>query len=108
MRWCFRHNYFDAIFCCEAIMLFEKPMEALASWHDYLKNGGMLSFTSTYEESYFGRLLKDAIHSVLGSRTPSHMHEPLGSEQKHQRRFICDWICKSYGSDRREVDASDH
>ncbi len=78
----FEPEQFDGIFCCEAAVLFEDPVAALKNWHRLLKPGGSIAFTSTYEDSYFGNLLQDAVRTVLGPSAPLQMHALLGTEQK--------------------------
>jgi SAM-dependent methyltransferase len=73
---------FDVVFCCEAIMLFEDPVQVLRDWNRLLKPSGLLAFTSASEACGAAPLLKHAWEEVLGPPAPVHIHEPLGSSER--------------------------
>ena len=73
---------FDLIFCCEALVLLDDPMEQLQAWNHYLRPGGVVAFTCTHENSYFARHLQQVLQGVICVPVPAHMHQPLGTQDK--------------------------
>lgn len=73
---------FDLIFCCEGLVLLDKPMEQLQAWNRYLRPGGIVAFTCTHENSYFARHLQRALQGALCVPVPAHMHQLLGTQDK--------------------------
>ena len=73
---------FDLIFCCEALVLLDKPLEQLQAWNRYLRPGGVVAFTYTHETSYFTEQLQQALQGVLCVPAPTHMHQKLGTKDQ--------------------------
>ena len=72
----------DAIFCCEAFVLFEDPLKVLQTWHRALKPSGLLSFTCTSELSYSAEWLRVAWEEVLDSPMPPSIHQRMGKPER--------------------------
>ena len=80
----FEPSTFDAVFCCEALVLFENPRRAVSDWQRFLKPLGTIAFTCTQESSYFAPLFQKALEKVLHKPSPPHLHQPLGRPQRIQ------------------------
>ncbi|MEM9164185.1 MAG: methyltransferase domain-containing protein, partial [Cyanobacteria bacterium P01_F01_bin.4] len=76
-------NQFDAIFCCEALVLFQDISASLQKWHRWLKPGGYVAFTCPDENAYISAIYKRACMSLPEPMV--HLLEPLGTPQRcHQ------------------------
>ncbi|MEW5861765.1 MAG: methyltransferase domain-containing protein [Cyanobacteriota bacterium] len=79
----FNDGCFDAIFCCEAIVLFTDILASLQKWYRFLKPGGFVAFTCPPETAYLGAIYRNICARVLGISLP-HILETLGTPEKCQ------------------------
>ncbi|MBN3960580.1 methyltransferase domain-containing protein [Nostoc sp. NMS8] len=77
----FSDSSFDAVFCCEAIVLFPDILATLQKWYGYLKTGGYVAFTCPPETALIASLQQRICARVLGVSLP-HILEPLGTPEK--------------------------
>ncbi|WP_445630450.1 class I SAM-dependent methyltransferase [Nostoc sp. DSM 114167] len=77
----FSDRSFDAVFCCEAIVLFPDILTILQKWYSFLKTGGYVAFTCPPETAYMASLQQRICARVLGESLP-HILEPLGTPEK--------------------------
>ncbi|MGV0106174.1 Methyltransferase domain-containing protein [Nostoc sp. DSM 114160] len=77
----FSDRSFDAVFCCEAIVLFPDILATLQKWYRFLKTGGYVAFTCPPETAYMASLQQRICARVLGESLP-HILEPLGTPEK--------------------------
>ncbi|MEP0755529.1 methyltransferase domain-containing protein [Trichocoleus sp. Lan] len=77
----FNDGCFDAIFCCEAIVLFTDIPAILQKWYRFLKTGGFVAFTCPPETAYLGDVYRTICTRVLGISLP-HILETLGTPEK--------------------------
>ncbi|MFN6527868.1 class I SAM-dependent methyltransferase [Nostoc sp. ChiSLP03a] len=77
----FSDRSFDAVFCCEAIVLFPDILTTLQKWYRLLKTGGYVAFTCPPETTYMASLQQRICTKVLGESLP-HILEPLGTPEK--------------------------
>lgn len=74
---------FDAIFCCSALVFIPDILTALRKWHDFLKIGGYLAFTTPGESAYMSSLQMKVCERLFNIKLP-HILEPLNTPQKCQ------------------------
>jgi protein-L-isoaspartate(D-aspartate) O-methyltransferase len=79
----FPENSFDGIFCSSAIALFSKITQVLNNWHNWLKSGGFLAFSTYSAESFFTPVIMKVCNQ-LGYNLPN-INETLGTEEKCQK-----------------------
>ncbi|MBD2741291.1 methyltransferase domain-containing protein [Coleofasciculus sp. FACHB-1120] len=77
----FNDGCFDAVFCCEAIVLFTDIPASLQKWYRFLKTGGFVAFTCPPETAYLGDVYRNICARVLGISLP-HILETLGTPEK--------------------------
>ncbi|MDZ7967024.1 MAG: methyltransferase domain-containing protein [Nostoc sp. DedSLP03] len=77
----FSDRSFDAVFCCEVIVLFPDILATLQKWYGFLKTGGYVAFTCPPETAYMASLQQRICARVLGESLP-HILEPLGTPEK--------------------------
>jgi ubiquinone/menaquinone biosynthesis C-methylase UbiE len=77
----FSDSSFDAIFCCEAIVLLADIPGSLQKWYSFLKPGGFIAFTCPPETAYLASVYKNICARMLGIVMP-HILEPLGTPEK--------------------------
>ncbi|MBD1898910.1 methyltransferase domain-containing protein [Trichocoleus sp. DQ-A3] len=77
----FNDGSFDAIFCCEAIILFTDIPASLKKWYRFLKTGGFVAFTCPPETAYLGDVYRTICARILGISLP-HILETLGTPEK--------------------------
>lgn len=76
-------NQFDAIFCCEALVLFQDIPTSLQKWHRWLTPSGYVAFTCPDGNAYISAIYKQACASL--PEPMIHLLEPLGTPQRcHQ------------------------
>ncbi|NEP17415.1 MAG: GNAT family N-acetyltransferase [Leptolyngbya sp. SIO4C1] len=76
----FAKHQFDAVFCCEALVLFQNVLASLQKWHRWLKPGGYVAFTCPQEDAYLSAIYK---HACAGLPDPlTHLLEPLGTAER--------------------------
>jgi ubiquinone/menaquinone biosynthesis C-methylase UbiE len=63
---------FDAITCASALVLLDDPVNAIKSWHTFLKPGGVLVTDVTHERLYYSGLALERVASRLGIQAPQH------------------------------------
>ena len=74
-------NQFDAIFCCEALVLFIDIAASLEKWHRALKPGGFVAFTCPAETAYLAPVYRRICTKFLGTSIP-HVLDPLGTPER--------------------------
>lgn len=77
----FSDSSFNAIFCCEAIVLFTDIPASLRKWYRFLKTGGFVAFTCPPETAYMASVYRSICAKVLGISLPQIL-EPLGTPEK--------------------------
>lgn len=77
----FSDSSFDAIFCCEAIVLLSDIPASLHSWYRFLKTGGFVAFTCPPETAYMASIYRNICALRFGISLP-HILEPLGTPEK--------------------------
>lgn len=77
----FSDSIFDAIFCCEAIVLLTDIPASLQKWYRFLKTRGFVAFTCPPETAYMASVYKSICAKLLGISLP-HILEPLGTPEK--------------------------
>ena len=76
----FSENYFDAILCCSAIMIFRDIPAALRNWYTFLKSGGIVAFNAYAQTSLMTPMIIN-VCAKHGIYLPN-IHEPLGTPEK--------------------------
>lgn len=79
----FSDTSFDAVFCCEALVLFPDIPAILQKWYHFLKPGGYIAFTSPPETAFLASLHRSICTRVLGLSLP-YILEPLGTSERCQ------------------------
>ncbi|MEO0457650.1 MAG: methyltransferase domain-containing protein [Cyanobacteria bacterium P01_A01_bin.114] len=79
-RYSFPENQFDAIFCCEALVLFQDIPASLQKWHRWLKPGGYAAFTCPDQNAYLSEIYKRACADL--PEPMRHILEPLGTPDR--------------------------
>lgn len=77
----FSDSSFDAIFCCEAIVLLTDIPASLQKWYRFLKTGGFVAFTCPPETAYMASIYRSICTHILGISVP-HILESLGTPEK--------------------------
>jgi len=77
----FSDSSFDAIFCCEAIVLLSDIPATLKKWYSFLKVGGFIAFTCPPKTAYLASVYRNICARLLGVEMP-HILETLGTPEK--------------------------